>query len=311
MMRQLLRRSTLVTPIPTGIMLQEISITPFQIMFVAGHMWQKYNLEDHKNIARGVRIAQALKSNFVETYRAQADGTETIGWDFTLEMAAPEADVHYPFDCKKFDFKIEHPDKTKNILLVPDLESYASTAPEKNPGIGRTVTVTGYQFVKSFFNYQPTTIQATVVNRTPTPILAFTALAQRQLMDSLVMYLLPLFIIILALFIIAHLAEFNKEKNPELEFFFSIFNIYTALFFTLILMHRSLRTEMPTGGEILYLEYFFFSTYLTILVLLIIAIAAPRGIIYKTRYGRFSLVTHLYWPLQTAVFLIATLWMFY
>jgi TctA family transporter len=119
-----------------------------------------------------------------------------------------------------------------------------------------------------------------------------------------VLYLIPLLVILFSLF--STLLVEGLRSEP-----LSILGGYTGLFFALIVLQRSLREQLPTGST-LYLEYAFFYTYITIILLIIHTILMYY---YKNweSYQKKSLylMRIMFWPFQLIAWLITTLIVFY
>ena len=126
----------------------------------------------------------------------------------------------------------------------------------------------------------------------------------RSLLNPFILYLLPLLVILFSLFTILLVA---RKNTPPL----SILGGYTGLFFALILLQRSLLEELPTN-TMLYIEYAFFYTYITIILLIIHTILIYYYKHWKTyQNNSLYLMRIFFWPFQFISWLITTLIFFY
>src|SRR5258706_4491 len=134
--------------------------------------------------------------------------------------------------------------------------------------------------------------------------LVYNAIINRNLINPFVIYLLPLLVILFTLF--TTLLVIKKTSSP-----LSILGGYSGLFFALILLQRSLREQYPSGST-LYMEYAFFYTYITIILLIIHTIL----MYYYKHWEKYQnrslfLMRILFWPFQWITWLITTIVIFY
>jgi|GEM_PF-5849201 hypothetical protein len=300
---------TLPLTIPTGIYLRSINISGMQAEFTAD-IWQRYDKKKHANIKQGVTFPRAISVQEQETYRETTGDSETIGWTVKGVLAQSFDYSKYPFDVKNVEIALAAKEKIKNVLLIPDFESYRLLSPTTKPGIDDQVKVLGFSVRKSIFSFDTQKpkvnfgIEEAPANKT---LLNFNSILRRNLVDATVVYLLPLLVILVALY--ASLWFTYEDQGINISY--RALAAYTAVVFSLVLLHRTFRDKLPSG-EIIYLEYFFLFTYVTIVILILDALVmyskmSLRGWAIKSSY----LLRFLYWPLEVLAWLSATIIIFY
>ncbi|MGC2310600.1 MAG: hypothetical protein WA432_03205 [Candidatus Babeliaceae bacterium] len=300
---------TAIIQIPTGIYIYSLFIPAVQRIFLTGYVWQKYKKND--GIERGFRFPEATKITIKKGYQVEQGDTEIIGWQVRAELYQEFNYTQYPFDHTVISIALEHPDITKHIVLVPDVNAYDRLAPTAIPGIDVSLNLSGFQFLNSYFAYKsylPDT-NFGLQNYKETAHderLSFNITLKRGLLNAFIMYYLPLIVILISMFAVICLVEAYR-RHTETHAFSSLAS-YTALFFSTILVHSTLRSEFKVG-EVLYIEYLFFLTYLILLVLQIYALFTALN---KTEKRiTFPYVELLYWPVTLAIWFIITFYVFY
>ncbi len=294
---------------PTGMYVRSLSFpTPMQVEFAAD-VWQKYDTQK-QGLTPGITFPQAIKMTITEVYREKEGTVETVGWTVQGLLSQDFDYSRYPFDIKNVEIVMEYKDKTKNVLLVPDFESYRLINPTTKPGLDEQVKVLGFTARKSIYSFKTERpkvnfgIEETQANRIS---LSFNCALKRNLIDALVVFMLPLIVILVGLYA----ASWLTVENPENTVPYRPLAAYTAVVFALVLLHRTFREKLPSG-DIIYLEYFFLFAYLIIVGLMLNALM----IFSKTSLGQRALAVaywlrFLYWPLEILAWFITTVVIFY
>jgi hypothetical protein len=277
-------------------------------VFFTGYIWQKYHKND--GLTRAFRLPQAVKVESYQSYQYQEDTLEIIGWYVRAELAQQFNYALYPFESNTISIAIEHPDIIKNVILIPDLMAYDRISPTAIPGIDVTLNMSGFKFITSYFAYQPytpdTNFGIATYKQTPhEERLTFNITLKRNLLNSFIVYCFPLLIILISMFAIVCVLE-GYRRSTESRAFSSI-AAYTALFFSIILIHSSLRNEFRVG-EVLYIEYLFFLTYI---ILLLLELHALWTSLQKKSTEIFPYIEILYWPFTLTAWFLITLYIFY
>lgn len=294
--------------IACGILLSSISIPDPDHIAVSGYAWNKYNNEQ-TTISREIRFPQASKITLNTPIVSTADHEETVTWNIQAILFQEQNYIKYPFDQMHIRIILEHKDIEKNTLLIPDLASYKKISPESLPGLDKEFALPGFTVEQAFFEYhkvEPTTNYGLqdFGKVTDNYQLVYNVVLNRNLLNPFVLYLIPLLVILFSLF--STLLVEGLKSEP-----LSVLGGYTGLFFALIVLQRSLREQYPTGGT-LYLEYAFFYTYVTIILLIIHTIVMSYYKHWESYQKRSLYMMRIFfWPFQLISWLITTLMVFY
>lgn len=299
--------------VPTGIYINSIDFTQSDEIEFVGYIWQRYFQGTHDGISRGFIFPQLADTPTIEEISHIQDGrTETIMWLVRAKLNQNISYKKYPFDVKNFQFHIWHKDFSKNIILVPDLDAYQILNPHALPGIDSNVAIPGWNIYRSMFGYDKTSYDTNFglysygqygvfksINKSDLPELLFNVTAQRALIDTIIVRIIPLLVIAILLFIII-LTDISQG-------FAGLVASAAAIFFGLIIAHMQFREKLP-GTQVVYLETFFLIMYITIMLVLISSMLD----LFKTklslvRYKNNIIIKALYWPTILSMILICTL----
>jgi hypothetical protein len=295
--------------IPCGILLYSLSIPDPDHISISGYLWNKYNTKLNQNIDRGIDLPQATRITSGQPLTSQADDIETSTIAIQGLLFQEQNYAKYPFDQQQIRIILEHRDIEKNIILTPDLVAYKKISPESTPGLDKDFSLSGFTVEQTFFEYHKTEPNANFGFKEYGKVtdqfqLVYNALMNRNLLNPFVLYLLPLLAILFVLF--STLLVVSKRTDP-----LTILGAYTGLFFGLIFLQRSLREQHPAGTT-LYMEYAFFYTYVTIILLVIHTILMyyyKKWELYQNK--SLYILRILFWPFQLISWLITTIIVFY
>lgn len=286
--------------IPTGITLESIEFVDFRNARVSGYCWQKYRKD--KNLAQGVMFSNATESQFQEVYRENKGDFEVVGWNFTATLIQKNDHWRYPFDDQNVVIFLENSDLNADAILTPDSDSYELLHPESTPGISLAMKDT-LPIRKSLFMYTEQRPASTLglmktSNLRDVPNLAFAVGIKRSIVNPIVFYFIPLMTILFCMYFVLLMQE--KIDRGEL------IGSYLTLLFTLILLHRGLRSEMQ-AHEMFYIEHFLMATYAIILFIFsnVFLEAKDPPITRMTRFLRVA-----FWPLTFISWLFSTIYVF-
>lgn len=295
--------------IPSGILLYSLSNIGPDSIVVSGYLWNKYNTKIHAHIIRGMDLPQATRMVYGTPLLSKTNDEETSTWNIQGSMYHEQKYSKFPFDQQQLRIILEHKDIEKNIILTPDLDAYKKISPESAPGLDKEFSLPGFTIEQTFFEYQKVDPNANFGLKeygkvTDNYHLIYNAIINRNLLNPFVIYVLPLLVILFMLF--TTLLVVTKNTLP-----LSILGSYSALFFALILLQRSLREQYPSGTT-LYMEYAFFYTYITIILLIIHTILMYYHKQWKTyQHTSLHFMKILFWPFQLIAWLITTFIIFY
>ncbi len=279
-----LQLGTAAIPLSTGIQLQYLDIqSPNKITFEL-KVWQKI-YSHHKDIKPGIEIANSsAKVDIYEQHTIKEDGFDTVYWRMrgTIYQLHPQY-KQMPFDSQRIEFLLKPAEKLKPVILVPDLDSYRSLDPLQKPGV-EPFYLPNFSIEQSFYTYEGQGSNMT---------LDFNLNVKRNLASVVLQYLLPLFVILLSLFMMALIPV--EKLSSRLSFV----TADSALFFGLILLHQNVRAITVTT-QVSFLEMFILFLYVVIVFsyISILAFYSRNDIPYK----RVA-----FWPLVlTYLFVVAT-----
>lgn len=300
-----------IVTIVTGIEITSLQSLTEGGVKVSGFIWQYYDDKEHKDIVPGVLFSQAsAKAEFEKTYETRFGTKRVIGWNFFVEFPYEWNEILYPLDINELSIALEHPALDKNILLIPDLHAYQNMRPADLPGLDSHLSLIGFNIEKSSFcfkNVQPKTTHGIEVFGQSTAYftLHFDIVAVRTIMNAILIFFLPIFIIMFAIY-----CFFNLSENHQLDLKETL-TAYTGLLLTIIFLHRMMRDQRSTG-TVMYIEYFFLLTYIIIFIL------ALHVFLQQTEFGKkrwYKKLGYLYkiffWDIQMMIGIIITTLIFY
>jgi hypothetical protein len=297
-------------PLPTGIYFYSLELPDTHNISFSAYIWQKYDEVIHQGISRGISLPQTIGyADITEIYRGKAGEVETIGWRVVGVLPQRFDYSRYPIDTNWISLIIKHPEPSDNVLLIPDLESYSQMRPSFKPGILPSLWIPGFIIEKSFFTVGNKPLLTDFGIHEKNKIVGasefkYNIILRRDILEFLNITLLPLLVILVAVF--CFLAATIKEPTSTVAI-----GSYIALAFAIILMHSSLRGRYQTD-EILYVEYFFFSSYITLAILMLHSVAGELKNSFGKRVKESTpYLLALFWPLQFAAWFAMTFLTFF
>ncbi len=294
-------------PVTIGADISSITLSSNKLINFASHIWQKFPKDNNP----GIRFPQALKNLQLRQMYSKTEGNETItGWDLFADLHQELSYYQYPFDKVTLEIFIQPKVTNPSFIFIPDLTKEHLIEPD--------TTIADFRVTKSFFAYTWQPYQDELLTKKDSQLaptgLSINVNLDREFINPLINDIIPLLIVFLTLFLIklfgdAQLDATKKEKDhilSAIQLKFTLATSYTALFFTLIVMHSRIRSVV-IYDRIIFIEYFYFCAYISLLLLLLSNLST------STRFMWFSrqCITYLFWPIQTAVWFIFTLITFY
>jgi hypothetical protein len=300
--------------IPTNLYITSIAFLKKGTVIIDGFIWQTYDKVKHKDIVRNVQIANSSKYIINQAYRSVSGNYETIGYRFSTEID-PQFDVlKYPFDRQTIKILLVHPDIEKNIVLVPDFDTWDSSRLRANLGLADSIDISGWVIEKTFFSYTMTNYSADFgidhfVRLKDFPNLEFNVFLQRTIFDPLINGLLSVIIVLVLLFGSLLVAAPVNQKPASLE---TLLGLSTTIFFSTVVSHQRFKGIVPSVGEISYIEYFYFMCYAFILLVMFNSYVTRLTLRFNFLRAKNSIgVKVAYWPMVTLSITILTLIIFY
>ena len=287
--------------VPTGILINDINFVDNEQIEFTAIVWQRYFDGIHDGVSRGFVLPQAAGApDIVELSRAKEGNTETIQWLVRAKVNQDISYKKYPFDFKELSIQFWHKDFEKNIVLVPDLDSYKIIHPRALPGIAKSVFMPDWHIHSSFFNLQKEFYHTTFgmyhygpfgiykeTEKSDRPDLFFNVTAIRDVLNSINIDLLTLFVIIFILFMVL-------LSYQALGLSWTLGSITTA-FFSTILAQVRFRGKI-LSNEFVYFETFYLLIYVIIIAILLVTVLDLHKVI-RNRWLKNNFITKLlYWP---------------
>ncbi len=296
--------------VPTGIIINDMQFTGNDQLEFVGFVWQRYFDGVHDGAERGFILPQAThKTTITELSRTKRERAETIIWQVQAQINQNLSYNAFPFDIKNIKVQLRHKDFEKNMMLVPDLDAYKVINPATLPGIGQDAKLSGWHLLKSYFDYEiehyltnfglysygPFGIYAEAPFE-QMPEMRLNVVAQRYLLDTILTDLLALCVIAVILFVL--LLTYFSEKKFEF-----ILGTCATAFFSAVFAQIQFRSKIASH-EFVYFEIFYFTLYLTIILILITTcIHMFKMNVPLIRYDRNIITKLLYWP-----FILGVVW---
>lgn len=299
--------------VPTGIYLHQLSISTDIISFT-GYVWQKYPLNNALTIKQGITFPQASTVILEKMYEFTDDQWQTICWSIRGVLKQDFDLYDYPFDAQKIKIQIWPRAFDDSVILIPDFDSYKIFNPSALPGINNKIKLQNWRIQKSYFNYESqsfltnfgytqndTSIKLQKNQRT-LPELSFNMIIYRYLYSSLILSSLPIFIILVLLFIMLLMVRFAD--------FYPIFASIASLFFSSLLAYSSYKSGSTTQ-QIVFFDYMYFILQSIILGMSLLIVLYYKKIHIKWLTHEYMLIPKLlFWPL-TMLGIFATSFIFF
>jgi len=300
------------TEIPTGVFVKSIEFLSSANVAVTGSIWQRLPPGGGPEFL----LADAYKPEIREVSRRRLGAQDVVVWSFSASLRVPFPYDRYPFDKQAVSVRLRPIVADRGTVLVPDLGAYTVTNPTARPGVSGDLVLPGWQLVASYFDYR-----APVFNtnfgyeqfdpNAASPDLYFNVEVSRRFLGPFVSNLIPL--TVAGIMIFALLLISSKSDHSRFAGFTAKDTVSgaAAVFFVISYQHITLRNALASP-RLIYLEYFYFTTYLGLLAVMLNGILFARGAGGTVLEYRDNLVPKIaYWPTAMTFLFIVTLWVFY
>ena len=303
--------------IPTGIQVASLRLTPDNVALLSGHVWQRYDQGVPRTFAREISFASADSLKLTEPYSQREGCTEVVRWKFQAEVRQPFKSEHYPLDSEIASIRIVQKDLQRNVVLVPDLSSYAVINPSFLPGLDRELGIPGWSKKKTFFSLESQQLNSNLGTTSSVlsgdiPALKFNVVVTRNFIDSFISNVTPLIVVAIVLFIALMMVCSSEKVLEKTKVGISLtLGMSSTLFFVVVFAHIGVRQRIQ-AQDMFYLEYFYLIIYLTIMwvtVSTIIFTLAKNFSLLQFKENIFYKV--LYWPVLYLMILMTTVHVFY
>lgn len=299
--------------IPTGILVQAAQFPDARSVTINGYIWQRYHKDVGESIPRGFALPQRIgeEATLEEIARRDIGEDTVIVWYMGVTLVQTYDPTRFPFDNREIAIRITPIDPGANVMLVPDLDSYALLNPALLPGVDRELTINSWRLENSAFSYRTITTNTTVGLRerngiTSAPTLYYTISARRDFLGPFIVYVVPALMVALLTF--AFLA--GGRKGEAYDEIVTTLTYSASLFFVLVVAHTGLRDTTAAVG-LTYLEHLYVLLHVAIVGVAIntyLAVKMPTMPVIS--YRNNIVVKLLYWPTIAGIMLISTLYTF-
>ena len=316
--------------IKTGVYLQSVEFEGANNVNISGYVWQHYKKDLHKGIHRGFILPEAGTPYIKQVYREIVNPTdpdcdvnneslrnceELIGW-YVYGTLRQEFDYSlFPLDSQQVWLRMWHREFEKNIILVPDLDSYALPNPKLTPGIQQGFVLPGWKLEESWFSFKNQTFNTNFGSNKAhglkiKPELLYNVNIQRKFLNPFVTRIIPVVLISILMFLIVLISTKSSKAAEWLGFTASDVVLgLSALFFVVGINHTDLRQSLQSSN-IMYFEYFYFVIYVMLLYVAVSSIYIAKHEVIAGRDE--NLITKLvYWPALSLVLFIITFCVFF
>ncbi|MFY0607795.1 MAG: hypothetical protein JXR10_13845 [Cyclobacteriaceae bacterium] len=308
-----------ISNIPTGVFLKHIEFDGSHNIQLSGVIWQKYSNE---LLASGIKpdvffistAPDAEAQDLTEMYRKQESNGVIIGWNFRVEVREKMHYGLYPLDRERVTLKLDHPNVSRNIQLVPYLDSYDNVIATDLPGVDQDIILPEWKTEQSYFDFQPHNYNVDFGVMSPADRdykynLGFNVILKRKFLWPAMANIIPLTTIVVLLFLaLLSTVQASPEINNNRTLFsgFGLLELCAAFLFVAILTHIDLRSNLVVN-YIMYMDYFYFHVYFTIIICSLSAVLLNKAENVK----QMAAVRLLYWPLLLGSLFVFTATRFY
>ncbi|MBK6740803.1 MAG: hypothetical protein IPG64_24665 [Haliea sp.] len=308
---------TAYTRVPTGIFIESYELTSFEAS-VIGKLWMKYPRLLYKTAPPAFYFpdVSALETRGLSTElvsEVEYEDYVLVTWSFRATLEQRFSYQQFPFEQNDIRITVLYPDFSKNILLVPDLESYDILNPSVRPGLNENVSVPSSNTISTYFTFR--TIDYRTNFGADAPIKKYTALnfnmvMKRVWLNPFIANIIPILIVAMIMFIVLYISSTVEEGRSGLTTM-NVIQSCAGFLFILLLAHVNERNRIMTP-EIAYIELFYFSMYVFITLQAIVLAMLLRGVNWRVfQYGDNLVLKLLFWPVLLSIWLGVTLVRFY
>ena len=303
--------------VPTGVFIESYELSSFEASLI-GKLWMKYPKDLYESAPPAFYFpdVSARETRGLTSEKLSEDEHEDyvlVTWRFRVTVEQDFSYRQFPFEQNDIRLAVLYPDFGKNILLVPDLDSYAILNPSVKPGMNPNITVPSSETIASFFALRTMEFKSTFggdrLVKTH-PMLSFNMVAKRIYLNPFIANMIPILIVALIMFVMLYVSS-NQEDSRSGLTTMNVIQSSAGFLFILLLAHVNERNRIETP-EIAYIELFYFSMYLYITLQTLALATMFRGVDWKLfRYEDNLILKLLFWPTLLTIWYAFTLARFY
>jgi hypothetical protein len=317
----------------TGAFIQSLSFSDTSEVYLTGYLWQRYINElpddpyapwkdscEHDYLPwvlpDRVRLGDDKEPRlaYSEVIRGQAVNDESAppslgmlcGWFFEATLRQAFNYRRYPFDNTIISLRIWLRDPDMNVVTTPDFSAYPNgTGYDDLFGINEQMVLNSWERKNTYFTYTYLDtlntnlgmLDMNVVNKNPE--LNYRFVIKRKLVDSMVEHLLGILVVMILLYATLLVISRDEEKADRHGFNTAmVLGACSALFFVILISHIQIRTQF-SGTSVVYLEGFYYLTYLLLIMTTIntyLFSENPNHLTAVLHYRDNIVPKLLYWP---------------
>ena len=317
----------------TGAFIQSLSFSDTSEVYLTGYLWQRYINElpddpyapwkdscEHDYLPwvlpDRVRLGDDKEPRlaYSEVIRGQAVNDESAparlgmlcGWFFEATLRQAFNYGRYPFDNTIISLRIWLRDPDMNVVTTPDFSAYPNgTGYDDLFGINEQMVLSSWERKNTYFTYTYLDtlntnlgmLDMNVVNKNPE--LNYRFVIKRKLVDSMVEHLLGILVVMILLYATLLVISRDEEKADRHGFNTAmVLGACSALFFVILISHIQIRTQF-SGTSVVYLEGFYYLTYLLLIMTTIntyLFSENPNHLTAVLHYRDNIVPKLLYWP---------------
>lgn len=290
--------------IPTGIFIESIDFSSTGSVNIKGIIWQKYYKGIHDDVAPVISISNANDQTLTKFFEKSFGDYNLIEWVFNINLSSNFDYTKYPFANENMWLLLKHQEFDKNIVLVPDLDSYKLNTSRYLPGLDKNITIRNWEIKNSYFSYTYDSYNTNFgitdfIGQSRFPEIYFNVIMGPNILNVFISNFLPIAIALFLMFAIFKTATGHYVVRP-----------YATLFLALIFLQISLRRNLG-ANEIVYIEYYYFLTYFIMAGVSLNAILLQNSKLNIVQYKNNLVPKLLFWPFTGLAILVLNIIVFY
>ena len=299
--------------IRTGIYLQSLNFVSAYDVYVSGTLWQTFPNEmqvDGPQLYFPEQVNGTMKPTL--RYKVRKDDVTTYGWSFEVTVRQPFDYSVYPLDHKTFWLRMLPKDIGMNVLLLPDLSSFPSTALGDVFGLDDQIVLGNWTVNEPFFDYKQNNYTTEFGFMSTTKHqqneLHFNVVLKRKFVNAFVVHLVPMLTVAVLLFaILLNFSHCKKIASSNGFSKMSVIGAISALFFIVVISHVDVRTKFPSEG-LIYIEYFYLIMYsmMTLVVMASFVEYREEHLLSKFLANDSLILKLMYWPVLLSTICLIT-----
>lgn len=303
--------------VPTGVYIESIEFQSAINVKLTGFIWQRWPASAPEGIETGAFFPESQEGSLEQVYEAIEGDQRVVGWTFQTVVRQTFNYATYPFDMQAVWLRMWPKKMSGPVVLVPDFQAFQSMNPKFTPGISKTLILPGWIINSSYFSFSPFEantdfgLSSRRGSGAP-PELRYNVVIQREFLDAFISCILPIFVVIILMFAVLFIHTKNEGIAGRVGFNSSVtVQVAAALFFVVLFAQIDLRGRLEIE-KIMYMDFYYFLTYLVFLIVSIDSIAYGWTNRVEWLQWRENIIPKLfYWPTVMFSLFVVTAWFFY